>query len=175
MRHKFSAKETLSTVDKRQHCAIFSKLAERPRYKPMWSDWWAGPSNGNGAVPRNGSLNRKRYESTGATLIAPLLYIYKLVPIKANITHTHSRLSFQYINHDASTRVGIILSRSFNYTHQDFHYVYIYILYIAKRRCEETKRERVTKLLMRHSILNFENIWELSFIIEIRVIFILFF
>lgn len=33
-------------------------------------DRWAGQPNGNGAVPRTGSLDRKRHESTGASLIA---------------------------------------------------------------------------------------------------------
>ncbi|CAL1673946.1 unnamed protein product [Lasius platythorax] len=44
----------------------------RPRYTTTVGgrDQWAGQPNGNGAVPRTGSLDRKRHESTGASLIA---------------------------------------------------------------------------------------------------------
>ena len=40
------------------------------RRRRTGEDRWAGQPNGNGAVPRAGSLDRKRHESTGASLIA---------------------------------------------------------------------------------------------------------
>ena len=67
---------------------------------PMWSDWWAGPSNGNGAVPRNGSLDRKRYESTGATLITRC----KLVQIKQKL-----RIQWGCLSNLGAWSEGIIL------------------------------------------------------------------
>lgn len=52
--------------------SILLLWTQRPRYTTTIGgrDRWAGQSNGNGAVPRTGSLDRKRHESTGASLIA---------------------------------------------------------------------------------------------------------